>query len=162
MSKSFTFNPKPCLIEYNNKPNNNCVFDYWSIQHFYWQGFIYIILHHILKIKVLKNVIILGVILTLLHIVEEYLGNTSKISLEGIIIDNIGPIIIDPNINFNLRKLDNDYLDNSIGDILSGIISTILIISYWYYFNKLPYFYLLFSIIIIHMLLKITHLLYDN
>ena len=42
--------------------------------------------------------------------------------LEGVVIDYIGPII-DPKIKPELREIDNDYLENSFGDILSGIIS---------------------------------------
>ena len=54
------------------------------------------------------------------------MGNTNKLSIEGIVIDKLGPII-DPKIKPELREIDNDYLDNSIGDVLSGIISNILI-----------------------------------
>ena len=80
--------------------------------------------------------------LSIIHLIEEYLGNTNKISIEGIVIDNLGPLIV-PKIKTELREIDNDYLDNSIGDVLSGLISNLLIILFWYKYKKLPYLYLL-------------------
>ena len=68
-------------------------------------------------------------------------------------IDYIGPII-DPKIKPELREIDNDYLENSVGDILSGIISCLLIMVYWYNYKKLPYFYIIGFIIVFFMLLK--------
>ena len=160
--RSFTWNPKGiCIIGSYNNPKAECLFNYWSIYHFYFTGFFFIIIHYLLKLSNLKSSIILAIILTILHIFEEYYGNTNKISLEGIILDNLGPIL-DPNINAKNRKIDNDYLENSIGDILSGIIACILIIIYWYNYKKLPYFYLLGIIIIYFMLKKKAHILYDN
>ena len=49
------------------------------------------------------------------------------LSLEGIFIDYLGPIV-NPKIDIRLRGPDNDYLQNSIGDVLSGFIATVLII----------------------------------
>ena len=127
LRKSFTINPDFCIIDTNfKKPKSICLFDTWSLHHFFWQGFFYIILHHLFNIKDIRYSILLFSFLTLVHIIEEYLGNTNKLSIEGIVIDNLGPII-DPKIKPELREIDNDYLDNSIGDVLSGIISNILI-----------------------------------
>ena len=50
----------------------------------------------------------------------------------------------------------------SIGDVLSGFIACILITIYWYYNKNLPYFYLIFVIMIYLMLKKQAHLLYDK
>ena len=127
LRKSFTINPDFCIIDTNfKKPKSICLFDTWSLHHFFWQGFFYIILHHLFNIKDIRYSILLFSFLTLVHIIEEYLGNTNKLSIEGIVIDKLGPII-DPKIKPELREIDNDYLDNSIGDVLSGIISNILI-----------------------------------
>ena len=130
----------------------SCMFDLWSIHHFYWQGLAYILLHLILKINNIKYSILLLIVLTILHIIEEYLGNNSKISLEGIFIDNIGPLL-DNKIKIEKRKPDGDTIRNSIGDVLSGIISNILILYYWYHFKSLPYIYIL-GIIPIYFHLK--------
>lgn len=123
-------------------------------------GFFYIILHHLLKIKHTNQAIKLCIFLTILHVFEEYLGNTNKYSLEGVVIDNIGPLI-DSKVNPKLRKIDNDYLDNSIGDVLSGVISCVLIIIYWLYNKKLPYMYLFGVVVILGMLLQKAGMLYD-
>lgn len=152
MKKSFRKNPNFCLVDNSwEKPKSECLLDWWSIHHFYWQGFAYIILHHFLNIKSLKGVTIVTIFLTFIHILEEYFGNTSRISLEGIFVDKLGPLI-DSKININLRSPDNDYIDNSIGDVLSGIVSNILIVIFWYKYNKLPYFYLLLSIPVLYSL----------
>jgi hypothetical protein len=98
------------------------------------------ILHHYLKIKTIKDAIILFVILTIGHTIEEYLGNTTRISIEGTFVDCLVPLI-DPLVKPEKRKIDNDYLENSIGDVLSGAISNLAIITYWYNYKKLPYFY---------------------
>ena len=152
--KSFTLNPEFCLFDLGyEKPKSSCVFDFWSIHHFYWQGFVYIIIHHLFKINKIELAIKLTLFLSCMHILEEYIGNKGSLSLEGIVIDNIGPLV-DPKINPKLRGYDNDYLDNSIGDVLSGLLCNILIVLYWYFFNRLPYFFLFGSIIIVVLLLK--------
>ena len=141
--KSFKINPNFCLIDNNfKKPQSICVFDTWSLHHFFWQGFAYILLHYLFNIKDIKYCFLICFLLSLIHLVEEYLGNTNKISIEGIVIDNLGPLLV-PKIKTELREIDNDYLDNSIGDVLSGLISNILIIFFWYKYKKLPYLYLL-------------------
>jgi hypothetical protein len=158
---SFTWNPRGiCVFGSIINPKSTCVFDYWSIYHFYFTGFVYLILHHLLGISSMTHAIILAVIVTILHSIEEYLGNTSRISLEGIVADYIGPLI-DSRIDPTMREIDNDYLDNSIGDILSGIISCVMIIIYWHYYGHLPYYYLLgFIIVFIMLLLKAPGMLY--
>ena len=158
--RSFTLNPNFCLIKLG-EADSKCIFDSWSIHHFYWQGFFYLLFHHFFKIKSLKYSIILTSIFTLLHILEEYFGNIGLFSLEGLFIDYIGPII-NPKINVKLRKKDNDYLDNSIGDVISGLSSNILIVLYWYYFKKLPYSYILFSILILYLLYNKSYMLYNK
>ena len=158
--RSFTKNPNSCFVKVG-KPNSACYFDSWSIHHFYWQGFLFIIFFHFLKIKKLKYAVGLAFLLTLIHIIEEYLGNTSRISLEGLFIDYIGPLI-NPRIKTELRKLDNDYIENSIGDVLSGLLSNILIIGYWLKYKKIPYIYLLFSILVSYLLYQKSHRLYDE
>lgn len=158
--KSFTFNPNFCLVKLG-KANSECMFDSWSIHHFYWQGFIYIILHHFLKIKDIKLALLILVILTSLHTLEEYLGNTGPFSLEGIVIDTIGPLV-NPKIDIKLREPDNDYFDNSIGDVLSGFTSNSLIILYWYYFKKLPYSYLLLVFFVLYLLYRKSYMLYPK
>ena len=141
--KSFKINPNFCLIDTNfKKPHSICVFDTWSLHHFFWQGFAYILLHYLFNIKDIKYCILICFLLSLIHLIEEYLGNTNKISIEGIVIDNLGPLLV-PKIKTELREIDNDYLDNSIGDVLSGLISNILIIFFWYKYKKLPYLFLL-------------------
>lgn len=160
MKKSFTFNPNFCLVKFG-EANSECVFDSWSVPHFYWQGFIYIILHHLFKIKHLKNAVILTAFITCLHMLEEYYGNTSLFSFEGIFIDNVGPLI-NSKIDIKLRTPDNDYLDNSIGDVLSGFTSNILILLYWYHYKKLPYFYLFLSVFVLYLLYKKSYILYPK
>ncbi len=151
--RSFTWNPEEtCIFGSITRPKSECIFDYWSIYHFYFTGFAYIILHHLLKINNLKDAIVLTSILTIIHVIEEYFGNTTKLSLEGIVIDNIGPIF-NPRVNPKNRKIDDDYLQNSIGDVLSGVIACLLIIWYWKQYNVLPYNYLWGIIIIFFMLM---------
>ena len=58
------------------------------------------------------------------------------------------------------RKIDNDYIDNSIGDVLAGMISNALIILYWYKFKSLPYFYLLLFFPVFANLLSYAKILY--
>lgn len=162
MKKSFTFNPNPCLLDTNyRKPSSECVADFWTIHHAYWQGFFYLIFHHALKIKTLKQALSLTTVLTVLHVIEEYFGNTSRISFEGIIIDNLGPIV-NPKIDVSLRQPDNDYLDNSIGDVFSGLLSCLFIVYYWKHYGKLPYFYLVFSVVVLGLLLLKSHMLYPQ
>lgn len=118
------------------------MFDSWSLHHFFWQGFFYIIFHLLFNIKNINQSIILFIIVTVIHIIEEYLGNNSRISIEGIFVDYIGPLF-DKKIKIEKRELNNNNIKNSVGDILSGIISNILIIFYWYHYKKLPIYYLL-------------------
>lgn len=160
MRRSFTLNPNFCLIDNDfRNPKSICLFDTWSIHHFFWQGAFYILLHDLLKIKKIKHSIILFLVLTLLHVIEEYLGNMSRISLEGIVIDNLGPII-NQRVKPEKRKIDNDYLDNSLGDVISGIISNILIILFWYKYKSLPYLYLILFFPVFTNLLSHAHQLY--
>ena len=156
--RSFTLNPNNCILKLGTA-DSKCYFDSWSIHHFYYQGFFYIIFHHLFKIKSIKYSILLLVGLTILHAIEEYFGNTSLISLEGIFIDTLGPIV-NPKIHTELRTPDNDYLQNSIGDVFSGFLSNILIIIYWIYYKKLPYFYFYFIIVIFILLYSKSYLLY--
>lgn len=156
MRRSFKLNPNFCFLDTNfKKPRHICFLDIWSAQHFFWQGVAYILLHELFEIKDIEHCILVGSILTLIHVIEEYLGNTSRISLEGIVIDNLGPLV-DPKLKPEKRKIDNDYIDNSIGDVFSGMLSNILIILFWYKFGKLPYFYLLLFIPILAHLLSNT------
>lgn len=90
---------------------------------------------------------------------DEYYGNTSLNSIEGIFIDNIG-VFVNPKIQTELRTPDNDYLQNTIGDIVSGLISNLLIFGYWIKYGKLPYLY--FSIVVLYLLYKKSYMLYDT
>ena len=158
--RSFTLNPNNCFIKWG-KPDSACVFDWWSLHHLYWQGFFYLIFHYLLGIKTLNSALVLTLVLTLVHVIEEYFGNTSRISIEGVVIDSIGPII-NPRIRPELREPDNDYLQNSIGDVLAGLIGNLLILGYWYYTGELPYFYLVFVVVILAMLLSKSSMLYPK
>ncbi len=150
--RSFTWNPDGiCIFGSWSNPKSKCFFDYWSIYHFYFPGFAYIILHHYLGIDNVTDATKLLIFITIVHIIEEFLGNTSKLSGEGIVYDYIAPIF-NPKINPALRTLDNDYVENSIGDVVAGIISCGLIILYWMYFGKLPCAYLYFMPVILWML----------
>ena len=76
-------------------------------------------------------------------------------------------IVVDKHQDRNPRSsevawINNDYLDNSIGDVLSGVISNILIIFFWYNYGKLPYFYLLGVFPIFINLLSFSSKLYEN
>jgi len=157
--RSFTLNPNNCFIKWG-KADSECYFDSWSIQHFYWQGFFFIILFHFFKIKKINTALILTLLLTIIHSLEEYFGNIALISLEGIFVDNLGPII-NPRINPKLRTPDNDYLQNSIGDVLAGLISNLLIVGYWVKYGKIPYIYLCFSIVVLYLLYQKSDMLYD-
>tara|TARA_Y100001980_G_C14550198_1_gene332566 strand:- start:1945 stop:2427 length:483 start_codon:yes stop_codon:yes gene_type:complete len=151
-----------CLIDLDYEyPKSVCLFDFWSIHHGYWHGLIYIIIHYILNIKSLKLSIIINIILVFLHAVEEYIDNNSLYSLQGFIIDNIGPIF-DNKINPKMRKPDIDTIYNSIGDVISGLIISILIVIYWYNYKKLPLFYIFGLIPIIYMSLGKAHTLYSE
>jgi hypothetical protein len=160
--RNFKWNPNGiCIWGGWYKPSSSCLFDYWSVYHAYFTAMGYIILHHYLNIDNIESAIILTIILTLIHTKEEILGNTSLLSGEGIVIDNIGPIF-DPKIKPELREYDNDYLDNSIGDVLSGLILCILIIIYWKAYNILPYWILYLFPLIIYMLLQKASMLYSK
>ncbi len=92
--RSFTWNPKgTCILGSWSNPQSTCLFDYWSIYHFYFSGFIYILLHHYLKIDNIRDAIKLFIFINLLHVLEEYLGNTTRLSGEGLIIDYVAPLI---------------------------------------------------------------------
>ena len=159
--KSFTLNPKFCFIEPEfDNPTSQCLFDSWSIQHFYWQGFVYLIIHLLLRIKTKGAAFRLVVILTVLHALEEYIDNISRFSLQGIITDYIGPLI-DRKINPAKRHHDNDTLDNSIGDVISGLIACLLIVGYWIIYGKLPVLIYLIGIIpVMYLTLRRSHVLY--
>lgn len=160
--KSFTWNPNGvCIFGSITNPTSECVFDYWSFYHFYFTGFFYIILHHWLGITTLKQALLLCLLVTALHVGEEILGNTSKLSLEGVVLDKIGPLL-DPRIDPELRFIDNDYLENSIGDVSAGVISCLLIIWHWQKFGILPYFYLWLLPIPILMLFNLRSTLYQD
>lgn len=160
MSRSFTLNPNFCLVDTDfKKPKSICVFDTWSLHHFFWQGVAYILVHELLEIKDIRHSITLLLVLTMIHIIEEYFGNTSRVSMEGIVIDNLGPII-NPRLKPEKREIDNDYIDNSIGDVLSGMTSNILIILFWYKYGVLPYWYLLLFFPIFTNLLSHSSKLY--
>ncbi len=160
MSRSFTLNPNFCLVDTDfKKPKSICVFDTWSLHHFFWQGVAYILVHELLEIKDIRHSITLFLVLTMIHIIEEYFGNTSRVSMEGIVIDNLGPII-NPRLKPEKREIDNDYIDNSIGDVLSGMTSNILIILFWYKYGALPYWYLLLFFPIFTNLLSHSSKLY--
>lgn len=161
--KSFTFNPRgTCLFGSWNNPKSVCVFDYWSIYHFYFTGLVYLIVHYILNIQSIKGSSILLCLITLIHIMEEYLGNTTRKSMEGIVIDYIAPIF-DPKIKPELRGIDNDFLQNSIGDVFAGVLSSGFVA--WYSarnnYKKLPWWYICFLPIIIFMLFQKSKMLHD-
>lgn len=159
--KSFTWNPDPCIFGWLTEPTSECFFDYWSIHHFYFTGFAYIILHHLLNISTVPDALILCTIVTILHGIEEYQGNTSRLSIEGIVADTIGPLV-DPKVNPENREIDNDYFQNSIGDVTSGLISCGLIIWYWYHYRELPYWYLYGIIPMLFILSRDARILYDS
>ena len=152
--KSFKFNPNFCLVSFKHPTHSKCMFDHWSLDHFYWQGFVYIILHHFLKLKKLKHMIIVTLSLSTIHMLEEYFGNKKKNNLENIVFKYLLPFF-NPNAKKETRY-DNDYLDNSIGDVLSGLISNILIILFWMKYNKLPYWYLYLASLLIMKYLIIS------
>lgn len=129
------------LTDPNDKSISKCMFDYWSLFHFYFTGFFYLILHHLLNINNMKDALFLLLFITVAHAVEEYQGNTSKLSLEGIFFDKIATLF-DPKLDPNKRELDDDTLENSVGDVLSGVISSLLIVWYWNQYKILPYWYL--------------------
>ena len=151
-----------CLfdLDYEN-PKSSCLFDFWSLHHGYWHGLIYIIILYIFKIKSLKSSIIINIILVFFHALEEYIDNNSLYSFQGLIVDNIGPIF-DKKINPKVRGPDDDTIYNSIGDVLSGLIISILIVIYWYKYKRLPLFYLFGIIPIIYMKLGKAHTLYSE
>lgn len=156
----FSWNPEgTCLFGSWHNTKSKCLFDYWTVYHFYFTGFLYIIIHHQLKLQDPKDMTKLIVFLTLLHAIEEYLGNTSRISLEGVVTDYIGPKL-DSRIKPHKREIDNDYLQNSIGDVLSGVIACLLIVWYWNTHKKLPYFYLWYIIPIYFMLMTKSKMLW--
>jgi hypothetical protein len=160
--RSFTWDPQgTCLFGGLRNPTSRCLLDYWSFYHFYFTGFFYILFHHLFDLKSLKSALLLVLVLTLLHGVEEYLGNTSRISLEGVVIDNLGPLL-DPKMNPANREPDDDYLQNSIGDVLVGLVSSGLIVAYWYRWGQLPYWYLWGFAIAFWMLWRLTPMFHDT
>ena len=60
MRRSFTLNPNFCLIDTEFKTKTLCVFDTWSVHHFFWQGVAYLLLHELFEIKELNIFILLG------------------------------------------------------------------------------------------------------
>ena len=59
-------------------------------------------------------------------------------------------------------ELDDDYIDNSIGDVTAGLIANLLVLGYWYYFKELPWFYLIFIVLILALLLSKSSMLYPK
>lgn len=149
-----------CILGSFFNPKSSCLIDYWSIYHFYFTGFIYILLLNYFKVTKIDTAVKIAILLTIGHAIEEYLGNTSRISIEGVFIDNIGPLI-DSKIKPENRKINNDTIYNSIGDVLSGVICCILIVFYLYRYKKLPYWFLYGIVIIGIMLYKKRKMLYD-
>jgi hypothetical protein len=143
--KPFSWNPEgTCILGSITKPRSKCLFDYWTTFHFYFTGMMMILCMILLQYFDLLNdqtLIWLMLFLNIAHAIEEYLGNTTRLSLEGVVIDNIGPLF-NPKMKPEKRQIDNDYLQNTIGDILSGIIATILIYFYYQTYNKIPVWYL--------------------
>ena len=45
------WNTNFCLFGSYSNPQSKCVFDYYSIYHFYFTGFAYIIIHYFLNLK---------------------------------------------------------------------------------------------------------------
>ena len=136
----FSWNPKgTCIVGSWNNPESKCVFDFWSAYHFYFSGLIFIgglIIFDYFQIKIMspsnwKSVLNWFILINILHIVEEYLGNTGRFSLEGVVIDSLGPLFV-PGFHPEYRQPDNDYLQNSIGDVFSGILGALIpLLMFW-------------------------------
>src|SRR3990172_5427878 len=79
-----------CIVDTQwNEPRSRCFFDFWSIPHLIYTALLYEIL---LQIFPNKQIILL-VIVNLLHILEEILGNTVWWNFEGILANYVFPII---------------------------------------------------------------------
>jgi hypothetical protein len=81
------------------------------------------------KPKTNSHAFTLLVITNLFHVFEEYLGNTTVYSIEGIILNWVYPLL---NVKYepDYSVTDHDSIQNSLGDILSGFVGTLFIFAY--------------------------------
>ena len=81
------------------------------------------ILLYILTIRIFPkiNKITIITILNVLHIVEDYLENTTSVSIEGILAE-----IVNCKNNLFLDYMDHDSLQNFIGDNISFLLGTLI------------------------------------
>ena len=130
--KPFYKEDSNCLFELN--AGNKCWFNLWSIQHFYYPAFFYsLFLTFLIKQNFSNQTTLLLALLGfafihIFHFIDEYLGNLTTYSPEGLL-RNI--FYKDDN-----KPTDNDSIQNSFGDIISGFIGLLLILSFFLIKNE--------------------------
>ena len=121
-NKILKWNNDNCLIGY--KWSSQCWFDGWSIMHFIVTAIIYLIIlvviHKFVKKNKLKWALWSLIILNVLHTIEDILENMRLFSLEY----------------FLLGIYDYDSFQNFIGDILSGVVGSVIVFIMYLIINK--------------------------
>ena len=114
------WNADNCLVD--DKLTSKCYFDYWSIMHCFTVSILYIIfllyIHNKTNNKI-KFALYGLIFINILHIIEDIQENIFIISLENIF-----------KCKFD-KPADNDSFQNFIGDIVSGLIGTVIIYIYY-------------------------------
>jgi len=116
--------PSNCLFQFSRE--SKCWFNLWSIQHFYYPAFVLsIFLYFISKYANRENKIIYALIavglIHIYHFIDEYLGNFTTYSPEGIVRDLLSN-------KESGKPTDNDSIQNSFGDIISGFIGSLIVL----------------------------------
>jgi len=114
---------------YWSKKNN--WFDKYSFLHCGSLAFFYTIF---LLLALLKNIktkgaIILFIIINTLHLIDELLNNYSTISMESIWVPKyLGRVV-----------KDNDSIQNFLGDLISGLMGSLIVLLVFYFSEKNKY-----------------------
>lgn len=155
-SRSFRFNPNgPTLFSTDPELLHESVFDYWSLFHFGNVAFFYTILLIIFKVKTSKTALKWFVVINVLHTIEEFLENLGPFNAENAFKQLFLRKMPDGSPNEDLKNVkDNDYLDNSIGDVISGIVGSGLVFLYWKCAGKVPYIVLLMPLLLAYSYYK--------
>nr|QBK88536.1 MAG: hypothetical protein LCMiAC01_02130 [Mimivirus LCMiAC01] len=122
-NKILKWNNDNCLIEYRWFSKNikvdewpsQCWFDAWSVIHFILTSVIYLVILFFIHLFVKKNkvkwALVALIILNVLHTIEDILENAEMFSIEYIL----------------WQLFDHDSFQNFVGDILSGLVGSVII-----------------------------------
>ena len=129
----------PENISKDNPVDSPTWFDFHSFFHMSIPAFLYGLIISLIALfgKLSEKTILFGFILTnVIHDVDEILNNTCNVSLEGAYY----------NIKSNRNQKDGDSWQNSLGDLISCLVGTSIIMFVALFSKSSPYCILLASI----------------